>query len=181
MNKPMVGREIAPGFVVHVAEDVQPETIEALKEMYYCLLKMIDQKENAMSNPNTNEEVKSWAIVELMGHKVVAGLIQKSEMLGKPLLRVDVPATSVFPEFTQFYGEAAIYCVTFVSEEVACLTAEHVKTNPVSIYVPELITKEQYEETVRKYREEIEKLRTPALAGSSRNDSSDGDEFDSEE
>jgi len=87
----------------------------------------------------------------------------------------------VFPEFTQFYGEAAIYCVTFVSEAVACLTAERAKVNPVSIYVPELITKEQYEETVRKYREEIEKLRTPALTvphtytGTELDDSSDDD------
>ena len=49
-----------------------------------------------MSDSNNNEEIKSWAIVELMGHKVVAGLIQKSEMLGKPLLRVDVPARVCF-------------------------------------------------------------------------------------
>ena len=121
-----------------------------------------------MSNSSNDEQIKSWAIVELMGHKVVAGLIQKNEMLGKPLLRVDVPATSVFSEFTQFYGEAAIYCITFVSEEVARLTAERAKVNPISIYVPELITKEQYVETVRKYREEIEKLRTPALVDGSR-------------
>ena len=46
-------------------------------------------------------------------------MVSKSEMLGKPLLRVDVPATSAYGEFTQFYGEAAIYCVTFVSEQVA--------------------------------------------------------------
>ena len=118
-----------------------------------------------MTTPNTNEEITSWAVVELMGHKVVAGLIQKSEMLGKPLLRVDVPATSAFPEFTQFYGEAAIYCVTFVSEQVARMTAERAQVNPVSVYVPELITKEQHEKTVQRYRDELDKLRTPALAG----------------
>jgi len=70
-----------------------------------------------------NQTDGQYAIVELMGHKVVAGLVSKSEMLGKPMLRVDVPATSAYPEFTQFYGETAIYCVTFVSEEVAQLTA----------------------------------------------------------
>lgn len=91
-----------------------------------------------------SDEIQQWGIVELMGHKVVAGLIQKSEMLGKPMLRVDVPATSSYREFTQFFGETAIYCVTFVSEEVARKTAESVKVNPVSVYVPELISLEKY-------------------------------------
>lgn len=101
----------------------------------------------------------NYAIVELMGHKVVAGKVSKSEMLGKPMLRVDVPATSAFREFTQFYGDDAIYCVTFVSEDVARLTAEQTKVNPVSVYVPELITKEKHQEIIEQYRKQIERLR----------------------
>ena len=108
---------------------------------------------------NSVSDEKTWGIVELMGHKVVAGQVSKSEMLGKPLLRVDIPATSTFPEFTQFYGEAAIYCVTFVGEDVARLTAEQTKVNPVSVYVPELVTKEQHLNTVNQYREQIERMR----------------------
>lgn len=103
--------------------------------------------------------VGEWAIVELMGHKVVAGLVSKSEMLGKPMLRVDVPATSTYQEFTQFYGESSIYCVTFVSEEVARLTAEQSKVNPVSVYVPDLITKTDHQKVVDRYQETIEALR----------------------
>jgi len=106
-----------------------------------------------------DDNTQAWGIVELMGHKVVAGLVSKSEMLGKPMLRVDVPATSVFPEFTQFYGETAIYCVTFVSEQVARLTAEQTKLNPVSVYVPELITKEKVNEIIQQYEERIKRLR----------------------
>jgi hypothetical protein len=106
-----------------------------------------------------DDNTKTWGIVELMGHKVVAGMVSKSEVLGKPMLRVDVPATSTYPEFTQFYGETAIYCVTFVSEEVAKRTAEANKTNPVSVYVPDLITREQLDETVKKYQEQITRLR----------------------
>ncbi len=107
----------------------------------------------------TNENAGQWAIVELMGHKVVAGLTTKSEMLGKPMLRVDVPATSAYAEFTQLYGESAIYCVTFVSEAVARLTAEQSKINPVSVYVPDLVTREQYEGLVSRLRGQIELLR----------------------
>ena len=105
------------------------------------------------------DNISNWGIVELMGHKVVAGLVSKSEMLGKPMLRVDVPATSIYPEFTQFYGDSSIYCVTFVSEEVARRTAEANKTNPVSVYVPDLITREQLDETVKNYEERLNRLR----------------------
>lgn len=108
---------------------------------------------------NIDDAIKTWGIVELMGHKVVAGMVSKSEMLGAALLRVDVPATSAYPEFTQFYGTSAIYCVTFVSEEVARRTAEANKTNPVSVYVPDLVTREQMENIQKTYNERIEELR----------------------
>jgi hypothetical protein len=127
-----------------------------------------------------SEETQQWGIVELMGHKVVAGLIQKSEMIGAPLMRVDIPATSVFPEFTQFYGTNAIYCVTFVSEEVARRTAEANKVNPVSVYVPDLVTKEQYDELRQKaaeLQEQVWKLkRLPAPAEMEDGDTDEDDE-----
>lgn len=108
---------------------------------------------------NLEDPIAQWGIVELMGHKVVAGKISKSEMLGKPMLRIDVPATSAYPEFTQFYGEAAIYCVTFVSEDVARVTAESTKVNPVSVYVPELITRAKFDETVQQFQEQLHRAR----------------------
>ncbi len=114
---------------------------------------------------NNLTDEQTWAIVELMGHKVVAGFVSKSEMLGKPLLRVDVPATSAFEQFTQFYGESAIYCVTFVSEDVARLTAEQTKVNPVSVYVPELVTRQAVNEMKENYEKMIERLRRPVLQG----------------
>lgn len=112
---------------------------------------------------NIDDATKTWGIVELMGHKVVAGMVSKSEMLGAALMRVDVPATSTYPEFTQFYGTSAIYCVTFVSEEVARRTAEANKTNPVSVYVPDLVTREQMDQKLKEYTDHIERLR--ALKG----------------
>jgi hypothetical protein len=115
---------------------------------------------------NLDDNTTNWGIVELMGRKIVAGKISKSEMLGAALLRVDVPATNAFGEFTQFYGSDAIYCVTFTSEEVARLTAEQTKVNPVSVYVPELITREQLNEVVGQYEKRLERLRA-LPAGSS--------------
>ena len=124
---------------------------------------------------NNNNDETNWGIVELMGHKVVAGQISKSEMLGKALLRVDVPATSAYPEFTQFYGEAAIYCVTFVSEEVARRTAEQTKVNPVSVYVPDLVTMEQLQNVHNEYQARIKQLQR-GLPGPERDQHEEDDE-----
>jgi hypothetical protein len=121
----------------------------------------------------SDNEIAQWGIVELMGHKVVAGKVSKSEMLGVAMLRIDVPATTAYREFTQFYGDGAIYCVTFVSEEVARLTAEQTKVNPVSVYVPELITKEQLNEVVGQYEKRLERLR--GLPAPHDDDNEDGD------
>lgn len=109
-----------------------------------------------------DENESNWGIVELMGHKVVAGRIQKSEMLGKPMLRVDIPQTSAYPEFTQFYGDSAIYCVTFTSKEVAKAAAESYKVNPVSVYVPDLVPVEKHAEIIegikKQYQARIDRL-----------------------
>jgi hypothetical protein len=43
--------------------------------------------------------------------------------------------------------------VTFVSEEVARLTAEQSQVNPVSVYVPDLITRQKHDEVVEKLRQ----------------------------
>lgn len=74
------------------------------------------------------------------------------------MLRVDVPATAGYSAFTQFYGEAAIYCVTFTSQEVAVRTAEEIKVNPISVYVPDLVMKKEYDQLQEKYIELREKL-----------------------
>lgn len=112
-----------------------------------------------MNNMEELPENAQYGIVELMGHKIVAGLVSNHVMGSAALLRVDVPATSAFPGFTQLYGTAAIYCVTFVSEEVARKAAEATKVNPVSVYVPDLVTREQMEKTVQTWKDEVTRLR----------------------
>jgi hypothetical protein len=102
-----------------------------------------------------NELAGNWAIVELMGHKVLAGFISKDEEFGRPMLRVDVPETSAYPAYTQKYGTDAIYCITPVSEEVAKITAEENQTNPISIYVPDLDKGRHAIELVERLKEEL--------------------------
>ncbi len=105
-----------------------------------------------------DEQQSTWAIVELFGHKTLAGRVTKDTSLF-PLLRIDVPATEAAPEFTAEYGPGAIYGITYVSEEVARLTAAAVKAQPVAVYSPDLVTREQFEKMQDQYRKRIEEMR----------------------
>jgi hypothetical protein len=74
---------------------------------------------------------EGWAIVELMGHRRLAGRVSQAEQYGVAMLRLDVPATDDAQAATQFYGGSSIYCVTPVSEEVARRVAECNSPAPV--------------------------------------------------
>lgn len=127
-----------------------------------------------------DDQQSSWAIVELFGHKTLAGRVTKDTSLF-PLLRIDVPATEAAPEFTAEYGPGAIYGITYVSEEVARLTAAAVKAQPVSVYSPELVTREQFERMQDQYRKRIEEMRSlPPARTAVRDDDDDGEEDESE-
>jgi len=67
-----------------------------------------------------SDEYEGWTILELFGHRRLAGYVREVEVAGGTFLRVDVPG----PEpgtvrVTQFYGAAAIYCMTPTTEEIA--------------------------------------------------------------
>lgn len=111
------------------------------------------------------QQSSNWAIVELFGHKTLAGRVTKDTSLF-PLLRIDVPATEAAPEFTAEYGPSAIYGITYVSEEVARRTAQAIKANPVVVYNPDLVTREAFERMQDEYRKRIADLRAlPERAG----------------
>lgn len=116
-----------------------------------------------------------WAIVEIMGRKVVAGYASQSVRFGLPMLRIDVPATSTFPAFTQEYGAQSIYAITYVSEDVARMTAEASKVNPISVYVPDLAEMQRAKLENESLRQQIRNLRAlPEPSG-------DGNEPDEED
>jgi len=68
-----------------------------------------------------HERFGGWCILELLGHRRLAGYVQEVEIAGQGVLRIDVPGT---PPATQFYSVAAVYCITPTTEEIArALTA----------------------------------------------------------
>lgn len=93
----------------------------------------------------TDTKQTFWALVELMGHQKIAGLVSEVEMGGAKLLRVDVPdtpeqppqgwrdASPAIPAYTRFVGGAAIYAITPMSEEACRALIASLRIDPVYV------------------------------------------------
>ena len=71
---------------------------------------------------------EGWAILELMGHRRLAGYLSEQTIGGAAFVRIDVPGNSTEEErklhgenwvATQFYAPSAIYCITPTLETLA--------------------------------------------------------------
>ncbi len=73
---------------------------------------------------------REWAILELMGHRRLAGLVSIEQLAGAPFLRLDIPG----PDGTiasQFYSASAVYCLTPTTEAIARAVALREQPAPV--------------------------------------------------
>ena len=73
-----------------------------------------------------------WALVELFGHQRIAGKVTESEIGGGKFIRVDVPAIKERSALTRYYGPAAIYGITPLTEETAVALAASIEAAPVT-------------------------------------------------
>lgn len=80
---------------------------------------------------------EGWAILELMGHRRLAGLVTEQTIGGVAFLRLDVPApgadAGVFTA-TQFYAPQSVYCLTPTTEAIARALAASAQPQPVTRY-----------------------------------------------
>lgn len=58
------------------------------------------------------DKFEQWAVVELFGHQVIAGMVSEQVIGGQGFVRVDVPAVNGSQAFTKFYGAGAIYAIS---------------------------------------------------------------------
>lgn len=92
------------------------------------------------ADASATEKFDQWAIVELMGHRKLAGRVTEHVIAGASLLRIDVPdvpASDGIPElpgFTQFYGPSSIYCLTPTTKEIALRFTAYHREKPVQSY-----------------------------------------------
>lgn len=63
---------------------------------------------------------REWALLELFGHRRLAGLVTEVELAGDGFLRLDVyPGDAQEPMATQLYAPKAVYAITPVAESLA--------------------------------------------------------------
>lgn len=68
-------------------------------------------------NQTTNETAfDHWAILELLGHRRLAGRVTEAQIAGASFLRIDVPSN---PPATQFYAPGSVYAITPTTEDIA--------------------------------------------------------------
>jgi hypothetical protein len=78
---------------------------------------------------------EGWAIVELMGHRRLAGHVTEEEHFGTAMLRLDVHGLdAAAPVVTQLYGGSSVYCLTPTTEDIARKLGERLRPAPVSRY-----------------------------------------------
>ncbi len=77
----------------------------------------------------------TWAIVELMGHNVIAGEISEQVIAGVAMLRVDVPACEEQPAYTKFYSGSAVYGITPTDEATAARAVNRLRIAPIAPYI----------------------------------------------
>lgn len=124
--------------------------------------------------------IKGWAILELFGHRKLAGYLTEHVIGGSAMLRLDVPAVGDSAAVTQFYGVSAVYGLTIVSEEIARKAARVHRPEPVSAWeftsAERETIAEELEEARKRARERIAELRgLPAPRGDVDDDEGDED------
>ena len=77
----------------------------------------------------SDKTFEEWAILELMGHRRLAGRVSEETIGGAAFIRIDVPDGA-----TQFYAPGAVYCITPTTEALARQFAKGNRPQPVSRY-----------------------------------------------
>jgi hypothetical protein len=84
-----------------------------------------------------------WALVELFGHQRIAGRVTEAEISGGKFIRVDVPQIGNLQPVTRFYGAAAIYGITPVTEDTALRLAAQIEAAPLAVWDAQRLFKDK--------------------------------------
>ena len=85
---------------------------------------------------------EEWCILELFGHRKLAGKVSEYTIGGAAFVRIDIPGSA-----TQFYNPSAVYCITPTTEELARQFATLHTPEPVTRWeLPDLVQEPEYED-----------------------------------
>lgn len=80
------------------------------------------------------DKFEGYALLELMGHRQLAGMVREVEVAGHAMLRVDVPAIGEDPKYSTFVSPLSLYCLTPVTVDVCLAQAEMLRVRPALAY-----------------------------------------------
>lgn len=80
----------------------------------------------------TQQPFAEWAIVELLGHRRLAGYLQEVQLAGAGFLRLDIPEADGDPARTQYIAPGSVYALHPVTESTARAAARQWRPEPVS-------------------------------------------------
>lgn len=79
------------------------------------------------------ESFEGYAILELMGHRRLAGRLSEATIAGANFVRIDIPGADGVVA-TQFYSPQAVYAITPTTEAIARSVALHNQPEPVRMW-----------------------------------------------
>jgi len=79
----------------------------------------------------SEEKFEAWSILELMGHRRLAGFVSEQTIGSSSFIRIDIPGHGESVVATQLYNPSAIYCITPTTEAIARRIAENEVPRPV--------------------------------------------------
>lgn len=81
------------------------------------------------------DKFEQWAVVELFGHQVIAGMVSEQVIGGQGFVRVDVPVVDGNMGFTKFYGAGAIYAISPCDEAAVMDAVARIQPKPIQMFV----------------------------------------------
>ena len=93
-----------------------------------------------------NTDFESWAILELMGHRKLAGMVKTESLGGAPFIRIDIYSSESKIELTQYYNPSSIYSITPTFMEVCIKFTKNNYQQPVQRWeLPEPVPSQEKE------------------------------------
>lgn len=93
----------------------------------------------------SEQAFEGWAVLELLGHRRLAGYVREATIAGAAFLRIDVVTREEGDEATQYVSPSSVYALTPCTEEVARAVAERTWETParqLALPAPQIIRDE---------------------------------------
>jgi hypothetical protein len=78
-----------------------------------------------------DETLEGWCIVELLGHRRLAGHVREVQLAGAGFLRLDIPPAGTDAGRTQYIAPGSVYALHPVTEDTARAAASAWRPQPV--------------------------------------------------